>query len=111
MLKAKHVLRSATIGAIFGLMVSLVYIITGIIFQETIFDAILSAVTIFFAWPFGFLIKLLEDISGSYVGTMFGIFIAASLGGFLYGAIVGGLAAMISSFIQKKQKQDAKFES
>jgi len=95
MLVSKNILRCAIIGSVFGLIVTVAYIIIGILFQETILDAILYCISIFFAWPFSFLIKLLEEGTGSYLGTMLGFLLASSLGGLLYGYIVGNIVAVI----------------
>jgi NhaP-type Na+/H+ or K+/H+ antiporter len=100
----KYILQSAIIGAIGGCMITLIYIITGIIFKETVFDIVLYYVSIFFAWPFGFLIKLLEETTHSYLGSMLGLFCASFLGGMLYGTIIGSLVSVIMCFMKRRGK-------
>ena len=96
--RSKIILRSSMIGAVIGLMMTVIYIVIGILFQETIFDGILYCISVFFAFPFGFLAPLLEGATDSYVGTMIGFAIASLLGGLLYGFITGCILSTVILF-------------
>ncbi|MCE5186640.1 MAG: hypothetical protein LLF76_11000 [Planctomycetaceae bacterium] len=98
------VLKAAFLGSLAGFSSTFVYIVIGLAFNNTPIDFILYRVSIAFAWPFGFLLPLLEEMSKSYVGTIFGFLIASSLGGLLYGALVGALIYLIRTargFLQR----------